>query len=138
MIQNKMDTIHKRCTKWAHDMAVEILTTVWCNKYQPEVHNSQITIYIPVWEQMEESLQLIQTWLNPLYLLMEFPWALKLELPVAISREPAESAYVVENLAKISVLTWVVHMFIHVQVPDGSSTCISEYSCLWNQPWLVG
>lgn len=29
-------------------MAVEILTTVWCNKYQPEVHSSQITIYIPV------------------------------------------------------------------------------------------
>lgn len=28
-------------------MAEEILTTVWCDKYQPELHNSQITIYIP-------------------------------------------------------------------------------------------
>lgn len=37
-------------------MAEEILTTVWCDKYQPELHNSQITIYIPAWEQMEESL----------------------------------------------------------------------------------
>lgn len=37
-------------------MAEEILTTAWCDKYQPEVHNSHITIYIPVGEQMEESL----------------------------------------------------------------------------------
>lgn len=37
-------------------MAEQILTTVGYDKYQPEVHNSQLTIYIHVWEQMEESL----------------------------------------------------------------------------------
>lgn len=39
---------------------------------------------------------------------MEFPWVQKLELLVAIAWEPqpADSAYVLENLAQLPILTW--------------------------------